>query len=77
MRLSAAMRIQLNDPRLLPELVRYLRTRVDAIVSEVGDRELEVSLTGSYATGPMRLELYLRLRAWEAARSGAVVEILD
>jgi hypothetical protein len=70
------MRIRLNDPSLLPELVEFLRTRTDAVVTEVGDDEVEVTLLGSYAIDAMRMELYLRIRAWEAARGGAVAEIL-
>jgi len=70
------MRIRLNDPSLLPELVEFLRTRTDAVVTEVGDDEVEVTLLGSYAIDAMRMELYLRIRAWEAARGGVVAEIL-
>jgi hypothetical protein len=70
------MRIRLNDPALLPELVDFLGTRTDAVVTEVADDEVEVTLLGSYALDAMRMELYLRIRAWEAAHGGAVAEIL-
>ena len=70
------MRIRLNDTSLLPDLVEFLQTRTDAVVTEVGADELEVTLLGSYALDAMRMELYLRIRAWEAARGGAVAEIL-
>lgn len=70
------MRIRLNDTSLLPDLVEFLQTRTDAVVTEVGAGEVEVTLLGSYALDAMRMELYLRIRAWEAARGGAVVEIL-
>jgi len=45
----------------------------------VGDGEVEVSLIGSYALDAMRMELYLRVRAWEAARDSraAAVELVD
>ena len=33
-----------------------------------GPNEVRVSLLGSYRDDAMRLELYLRLRAWEAAQ---------
>jgi hypothetical protein len=41
--------------------------------------EMEISLLGSLNFDAMRMELYLRVRAWEAARSGrgASVEIDD
>ena len=71
------MRIRLNDSSLLPELIDFLETRTDAVVTEVQDDELEVTLLGSYALDAMRMELYLRIRAWEAARGGGLVaEIL-
>ena len=70
------MRIRLNDTSLLPDLVEFLQTRTDAVVTEVGAGEVEVTLLGSYALDAMRMELYLRIRAWEAARGVAVVEIL-
>ena len=69
------MRIRLNNPSLLPELVEFLETRTDAVVTETGADEVEVTLLGSYALDAMRMELYLRIRAWEAAH-GAVAEIL-
>jgi hypothetical protein len=71
------MRIRISDPTLLADLSDYLRRRTDAIVKEIGEDELEVSLLGSYAEGPMRMELYLRVRAWEAGRRGARVELVD
>jgi len=70
------MRIRLNDASLLPDLVEFLQTRTDAVVTEVGADEVEVTLLGSYALDAMRMELYLRVRAWEAARGGTVAEIL-
>ena len=70
------MRIRLNDASLLPDLVEFLETRTDAVVTELGADELEVTLLGSYAIDAMRMELYLRVRAWEAGRGRAVAEIL-
>ena len=70
------MRIRLNDASLLPDLVEFLQTRTDAVVTEVGADEVEVTLLGSYAIDAMRMELYLRVRAWEAGRGRAVAEIL-
>jgi hypothetical protein len=73
------MRIRVSSAAVLEELLEYLESEPDAVVQAVADDEVEVSLLGSYETGAMRMELYLRLRAWEAARraSGAVVEIID
>ena len=73
------MRLRLNDPALVPDLLEFLRSRPDVIVDVVDDDEVEVSLVGSYALDAMRMELYLRIRAWEAARrtSAALVELVD
>ena len=73
------MRIRVASAAVLEELLEYLESEPDAVVQAVADDEVEVSLLGSYETAAMRMELYLRLRAWEAARraSDAVVEIVD
>jgi len=41
--------------------------------------EVSLSLLGSYASDAMRMELYLRVRAWEAAQrsKGVEVEFVD
>jgi hypothetical protein len=71
------MRIRVSDPGLVDDLADSL-ANIDAVVDHVGGGELEVSLLGSYDDDAMRMELYLRLRAWEAAHRarGAEVEIL-
>jgi len=71
------MRIRLTDTSLLPDLVEFLQTRTDAVVTEIGDDEVEAMLLGSYATDALRMELYLRIRAWEAAHGGVGAEIVD
>jgi hypothetical protein len=73
------MRLRLSDPSLIPDLLEFLRARPDVIVDIVDDDEVEVSLVGSYALDAMRMELYLRIRAWEAARraSAPSVELVD
>jgi hypothetical protein len=73
------MRLRLSDPLLVTDLLEFLRSRPDVIVDVVDDDEVEVSLVGSYALDAMRMELYLRIRAWEAARrtSAALVELVD
>ena len=49
--------------------------RADAVVCRKRDDEVEVSLLGSYNSDAMRLELYLRIRAWEAGWRPTGVEI--
>jgi len=74
-----AMRIRLSSADLLDELLEFLRAEPSAVVEQVSDDEVEVSLLGSYQEDALRMELYLRLRAWEAAHSasGVSVEIVD
>jgi hypothetical protein len=73
------MRIRLSSADLMGELVRFLRAEPSAVVEQVSDDEVEISLLGSYQEDALRMELYLRLRAWEAAHraSGVQVEIID
>ena len=56
-------------------MLELLESRFDAIVERVNDHELHVSLLGSYTHDAVRMELYLRIRAWEAARSAAGVHV--
>jgi len=73
------MRLRLNDPSLIPELLDFLQSTPDVVVDVVAENEVEVSLLGSYALDAMRMELYLRVRAWEAGRAarGVAVELVD
>jgi hypothetical protein len=65
--ISLAVRVRITAPEQLDELVEFLQREGDASIAYVSDEELEVSLLGSYSHDAMRMELYLRLRAWEAS----------
>jgi hypothetical protein len=73
------MRLRVSNPALIPDLLEFLRSRADVVAEEVGNDEVDVSLLGSYNSDAMHMELYLRVRAWEAGRrsSGVVVELVD
>ena len=71
------MRVRLDDPNLLPDLRDALATRIDAVVAETADGELEVSILGSRREPHQRAELESRLRAWRLSHPGARVEISD
>ena len=75
----AAMRLRVSDTTFVPELVAYLESDLDGVAQRVGDDEVEVSLLGSYCEDTLRMELYLRIRAWEAGRRdrGVVVDVLE
>ena len=72
------MRIRLSSADLLDDLLAFLRAEPGAVVEQLSETEVEVSLLGSYQEEALRMELYLRLRAWEAAHRarGARVEII-
>jgi hypothetical protein len=73
------MRLRLSNPALIPDLVEFLHSRADVVAAEVSDDEVEASLLGSYNSDAMRMELYLRVRAWEAGRrsTGVEIELVD
>jgi hypothetical protein len=69
------MRLRVSDPELVPELLEFLRSRLDAVAEQTADDAVDVSLLGSYAEDAMRMELYLRVRAWEAGQRSRGVEV--
>lgn len=73
------LRVRINSPELLEDLVTFFWGEPNAVVEQVSDDEIEVSLLGSYRLEAVRVELDLRLRAWEAAcrTRGIRLEILD
>jgi hypothetical protein len=71
------MRIEVDDPALVPDLLAFLREHPYVIAEQVGPRELEVSQLGSGNAAARRLELDLLLQAWRAARGGERVQIID
>ena len=72
------MRIRLSSADLLDDLLESLRAEPSAVVEQVSDDEVEVSLLGSYQQDALRLQLELRLRAWEATHHarGVRVEVI-
>jgi hypothetical protein len=72
------MRARISTPELLDELIEFLDLETDTSVHPISGDEVEISLLGSYSSNALRMELYLRLRAWEASCSaaGSRVEIV-
>ena len=64
---TCGLRIQLSDPALVPSLLEFLSGSVSCVVKQVGEREIDVSLLGSYDSEVHRLTVDLLVRAWEAA----------
>ncbi|MBA2360989.1 MAG: hypothetical protein H0V79_08675 [Actinobacteria bacterium] len=60
------MRVRVSDTEFTEELAEFLRASPDAIVDQIADDELEVSLLGSLDASTMPMEIYLRVRAWES-----------
>jgi hypothetical protein len=71
------MRVVVDDPEQLPELVDFLAERTDVVVTDVGPNAVEVSLLGSYGGDAMRMELELLLRVWEVSRAGVHATVVD
>ena len=70
------MRLRVNDPVLLPDLLGFFESLVHAVTRPTAGNELEVSLLGSFSGRAMRKELYLLMRTWETGH-GAVVDFGD
>jgi len=70
-----AVRLRVDDPELLPELIRFLEARLDMVTVRRGANELEWSLLGSYGQEEGRETLALVVQAWQEAdpvRRGSV-----
>lgn len=65
------MRIELTDPALVPSLLEFLTASVSCVAERVDEREIEVSLLGSYEPETHDLAVGLLVRAWEASREYA------
>jgi hypothetical protein len=59
--------LRLNSDEAAENLLAHLREQNDVAVELVAPGRIRVSVLGSYGADAMRLELFLRLRAWEAA----------
>ena len=67
--------IRLNDPALVDDLLVDLRSRGDILAEEIGPGAIRVSVLGSYSSEGMRVAIYLRVRAWEAAKRASGVDV--
>jgi hypothetical protein len=62
------LRIELTDPVLVPSLLAFLTGTVNCVAEQVDEREIEVSLLGSYQPDTHDRAVGLLVRAWEASR---------
>lgn len=76
-RVPAAVIIHVSDPHAIPDLLESLTQRPDVIAERAGEHEIAVSLLGSRRAPWNRMELELRLRAWQAGRANVAVEIRE
>lgn len=74
-----AMRVRVSDTEFTDELAEFLSASLDTIVEKIADDELEVSILGSLDPSTMRMEIYLRVRAWESTAQdrGIRVELIS
>jgi hypothetical protein len=71
------MRIEINDPELVPSLLAFLRERVHLNADQVGPTEVEVSQLGSMNLEARRVELDLLLQVWRMSHASVRTAILD
>jgi hypothetical protein len=71
------MRIEVNDPQLIPDLLEFLRARVHVNAAQIGPTEVEISQLGSMNIVARRIELDLLLQVWRASHEHARTTILD
>jgi hypothetical protein len=64
------MRIRLDSPTLVDDLMRALEERLGAVVERVGDTELEAVLVGSFHDGG-EAELERAVSQWLEERGAA------
>jgi hypothetical protein len=67
------MRIRLNEPELVPELLFLLRQKRDCIATRNGD-EIEAAVIGSYGDGGAR-EIEALLTEWQRDHPGLQFEV--
>ncbi len=71
------MRIEINDPELVPSLLAFLRERVHLNADQIGPTEVEVSQLGSMNLEARRVELDLLLQVWRTSHASVRTAILD
>lgn len=71
------MRIEINDPELVPSLLAFLRERVHLNADRLGPLEVEVSQLGSMNVAARRAELNRLLELWGASHEHVRTSILD
>lgn len=71
------MRVELNDPELVPSLLAFLRERVHLTADRLGPLEVEVSQLGSMNAAARRRELDRLLEVWRGTHEHARASILD
>ena len=67
----------MSEPSLRRKLLAFLAFDANAVVTAVGEDEIEISFLGSLNAGAQRMELELRLRAWLAAHPDASAVIAE
>jgi hypothetical protein len=66
---------RVSDAALLPVLLEDLRKQNDCLAEAVGQNRLSVSVLGSFHSDAMRMEVELRIQAWQAAQRSRGVDV--
>jgi hypothetical protein len=68
--------LRISDRSLLREFVADLQARPDIVASVVGVDTISVGILGSYNPGAHQMAVWLRVRAWEAAKRAEGYDVL-
>jgi hypothetical protein len=68
--------LRINDRSLLREFVADLEARPDIVVNVVGDDTISIGILGSYNPSAHQMAVWLRVRAWEAAKRAEGYDVL-
>jgi hypothetical protein len=68
--------LRISDRSLLHEFVADLQSRPDIVASVVGADTISVGILGSYNPAAHQMAVWLRVRAWEAAKRAEGYDVL-
>jgi hypothetical protein len=73
---SAAMRVQLSEPKLLRDLIAYLR-ECGCVAEQASASEVEVFAPTTASQRAARMEISAYLAAWRVRHEGVITEIIE
>jgi hypothetical protein len=74
--ITAAMRVQLSEPKLLRDLIAYLRG-CGCVAEQASASEVEVFAPTTASERAARMEIGAYLAAWRVRHEGVITEIIE